>query len=165
MTVAVTLALTLVGAPTTQATLVCTATVTQLTEVPGVGVRETQQCVGDQVTLGLSLGAELAAVQVTGHRGVVSVGATPSVGVRLSWRPAGWPKLLPEALGGELMVAVTTLDPSAPPDRVHAWLVGSLRVIGWFALGLGGRFGLATKPGVPDTVDLVVTGGVRVPTP
>lgn len=142
--------------------LVCTATVTQLTDVPGVGVKEEEICVGDRVDLGLTSGVDFAAIKLTGKREVISIGGTPTIGGRVGWKPSFW-TVSDTLLGVDATVGMTALDLNDPEDRVFVWLVGHLNLLGWVTVGVGGRFGIATKDKVKDIADLVLTGGLRVP--
>lgn len=145
--------------------LTCTSTTTRLEEVTGVGVRESTECAEPATWIDLTVGVQLVALQVTGPRQVVSLGASPSLGVLLAWRPVGW-TATPFVIGGELTFAMTLISPElaeGTATHVEIWTVGAVNLLGWFAVGIGGRYGLAVREGLEDFARLVVTAGLRIP--
>lgn len=119
----------------------------------------------ETVWMDMSVGVDLFALQLTGKREVVTLGAAPSLGIIFAWKPEWWTatKLL---LGGEITLAMTLISPELAEGRashVEIWTVGSLNLFGWFAVGAGGRYGLAVREEASDFARLVITGGLRVP--
>lgn len=145
--------------------LTCSSTVTQLEEVPGVGVRESEECASPTSWLDVAVGVDIVALQLTGKRQVVSLGAAPSFGLLLAWKPETW-TATPMALGAELNFAMTVISPEiaeGSATHVESWVVAAFNVMGWFAVGVGGRFGFAIREGYNDFANLVLTGGLRLP--
>lgn len=127
-----------------------------------VAGRSQETCLdGDEMTwLDLVVGAQLVAIQLTGERKVVELGASPALALLLAWRPTWWTatKLL---LGAEAIVSATILDASF--DHVELWTVAGLNLLGYLSIGIGGYYGIATRAGLRDFAELVVTSGVRIP--
>lgn len=131
------------------------------TIAPSIGP-ELETCLpGDEsVWFDMVIGAQLVAIQLTGERKVVELGAAPALGLMLAWRPSWW-KATKLLLGGELIVSATVLDASF--DHVEIWTVGALNLLGYLSIGVGGYYGIATREELSDFADLIVTGGLRIP--
>lgn len=145
--------------------LVCTSTATVLREISSVGVREETECVDPTEWLDLAVGVNVFALQLTGPREVVSLGASPALGMLYAWRPAGW-TATPFLLGAELTLAMTLISPAiveGEATHVEIWTIAGLDLLGYLSIGIGGRFGLAVREGSDDFARLVLAGGLRMP--
>lgn len=129
-----------------------------------VGSKVESTCLtGDEsVWMDLVVGAQLVALQITGKRKIVELGAAPSLGLIFAWRPSWWTatKVL---LGGEALVSATVLALDRALSHVEIWTVAGLNLLGYLSIGIGGRYGLATSDESSDFADLVLTSGLRVP--
>lgn len=149
--------------------LACTSTITRQEKLDlgdnENGWKETTECADPSEWIDLAVGVQLFALQLTGPRQVVSLGAAPSLGALFAWKPAGW-TATPFVFGAELTFAMTLISPElaeGTATHVEIWTVGALNILGWFAVGIGGRYGLAVREGISDFARLVITAGLRLP--
>ena len=139
--------------------LTCTSTATIL-ETSGEVTEEA--CIDPTAWLDVVVGLHVLALQLTGERQVVELGAAPSLGILFAWRPKFW-RATPLLLGVELVVSMTVIDGDGELEHVEAWTVLSLNLLGWMAVGVGGRYGVATRDDLEDFAHLVMTAGLRLP--
>lgn len=129
-----------------------------------VGAAELETCLdGDETTwLDFVVGAQVIALQLTGGRKVVELGAAPSLGLLIAWRPAWWTATR-VLLGGEALVSATVLALDRALSHLEIWTVAAINLLGYLSIGIGGRYGIATSEDASDFAELVLTSGLRVP--